>query len=205
MTEPLGKVTALITRNTGTSPEILVFRHPSAGIQIPAGTVEINESFTAAVIREVAEETGLTRVTIRKLLGERIVHEDRSFILHSTKLLKRPYLQSKTFEEFVIRGRSCQVQRTSGAFSFVQIENQADAVNAGWTLTGNLTNTVVRQFYHLICEEDTGPNWTKRGDLNHEFKCFWTPLFPPPKVHPAQQDWVDLNYGELIAYYGTPT
>ena len=204
MSEPLGKVTALITRETKASPEILVFQHPSAGIQLPAGTVELNESFTAAVIREVAEETGLTQVTIRKLLSERIVHEQKSFILQSTKLYKLPCLQSETSQMAVLRGRSCQVQRTTGPFSLVTLGNQSGAASAGWLLKSNLTNTVVRRFYHLTCEEATGPNWTKRADLDHEFKCFWTPLIPRPKIHPAQQDWVDAFTDELIEYYETP-
>lgn len=204
MSEPLGKVTALITRKTKTTPEILVFRHPSAGIQLPAGTVEPNESFTDAVIREVVEETGLTQVTIRKFLGERIFHEDRSFILQTTKLRKLPCLQAETFEVAVLRGHSCEVQWTTEAFSFVTLGNESGAARTGWILTSNLTNTVVRQFYHLTCEQNTGPNWTKRADLNHEFKCFWTPLIPPPKIHPAQQEWIDAFNGELIEYYQTP-
>ena len=202
MSDPLGKVTALVTRETKVLPEILVFRHPSAGIQLPAGTVEIHESFTDAVIREVSEETGLTQATIRKFLGERTVHEGRSFILQSTKLLKRPCLQSETSEVDVVRGHSCQVQRTCEAFSFVMLGDQSTSASTGWILTSNLTNTVVRQFYHLTCEEDTRPNWTKRADLNHEFKCYWTPLSPRPKIHPAQQNWIDTNYDGLIEYYG---
>ena len=204
MSDPLGKVTALITRKTETIPELLVFRHPSAGIQLPAGTVELHESFTDAVIREVSEETGLTQVTIRKFLGERTVHEGRSFILQSTKLLKRPCLQSETSEVAVVRGRSCQVQRTSEAFSFVMLGDQSTSAGTGWIFTSNLTNTVVRQFYHLTCEEETASNWTKRADLIHEFKCYWTPLNPRPKIHPAQQGWIDANYDELIEYYGVP-
>jgi len=41
---------------------LLVFihpRHPEVGSQVPAGTVEHNESPAAAVLREAREETGL--------------------------------------------------------------------------------------------------------------------------------------------------
>lgn len=202
MSDPLGKVTALITRKTEAIPELLVFRHPSAGVQLPAGTVESNEPFSSAVIREVFEETGLMQVTIREFLGERTDGMDQPFILQSTELLKRPRFQSETSGIAVTRGRSCSVQRTAGAFSYVKLEEQSRAVREGWILTRNLTNIVARQFYHLTCEETTDSKWTKRADLNHKFECYWTPLIPRPKIHPAQQDWIDTNYQELLEYYG---
>jgi 8-oxo-dGTP pyrophosphatase MutT (NUDIX family) len=65
----LQKVTAFITRQTGDQLELLVFRHPTAGIQLPAGTVEADEALDAAVLREVREETGLTDVRIIRHLG----------------------------------------------------------------------------------------------------------------------------------------
>jgi 8-oxo-dGTP pyrophosphatase MutT (NUDIX family) len=52
------KVTALITRPGPDGPEVLVFDHGAAGVQLPAGTVEAGEPFEAAVLREAWEETG---------------------------------------------------------------------------------------------------------------------------------------------------
>ena len=52
------KAFAYITRDN----ELLVFRHvdfPEAGIQVPAGTIQLGESMEAAVLREAYEETGL--------------------------------------------------------------------------------------------------------------------------------------------------
>ena len=52
------KAFAYITRDD----ELLVFRHvdfPKAGIQVPAGTIQLGESPEAAVLREAHEETGL--------------------------------------------------------------------------------------------------------------------------------------------------
>lgn len=39
--------------------ELLLFMHPNAGIQFPAGTVEEGELPEQAVLREVAEKTGI--------------------------------------------------------------------------------------------------------------------------------------------------
>ncbi|MBU1880260.1 MAG: NUDIX domain-containing protein, partial [Chloroflexi bacterium] len=40
-------------------PELLLFQHPYAGVQVPAGTVEDGETPAQAALREAAEETGL--------------------------------------------------------------------------------------------------------------------------------------------------
>ena len=54
---------------------LLVFSHPdspSAGIQVPAGTMLPGELPEDAVLREAYEETGLADLTIADLLGEQI-------------------------------------------------------------------------------------------------------------------------------------
>lgn len=59
MSSVVEKVTAFITRERTGVKELLLFKHPTAGIQIPAGTVEEGETPEKAVKREVYEETGL--------------------------------------------------------------------------------------------------------------------------------------------------
>lgn len=52
--------------------QLLVFvqpQSPDAGVQVPAGTVRSSEEPEAAVVREVAEETGLTDVDVVECLG----------------------------------------------------------------------------------------------------------------------------------------
>jgi 8-oxo-dGTP diphosphatase len=52
---------------------LLLFRHPyvrEAGIQVPAGTIEANETPQEAVLREAFEETGLPHLTVQRFLGE---------------------------------------------------------------------------------------------------------------------------------------
>jgi ADP-ribose pyrophosphatase YjhB (NUDIX family) len=62
------KVTAFVIREVRKDVDILLFEHPEAGTQLPAGTVEINEKPEEAVIREVAEETAVTSIVAVKLL-----------------------------------------------------------------------------------------------------------------------------------------
>jgi RimJ/RimL family protein N-acetyltransferase/8-oxo-dGTP pyrophosphatase MutT (NUDIX family) len=52
---------------------LLLFSHPfapEAGIQVPAGTVETNEDWETAVLREATEETGLPGLQIVRHLGD---------------------------------------------------------------------------------------------------------------------------------------
>ncbi len=63
------KVVAYITHER----RLLVFRHvreASAGIQVPAGTVEEEELPEIAVMREAVEETGLDHLVLERLIGE---------------------------------------------------------------------------------------------------------------------------------------
>jgi 8-oxo-dGTP pyrophosphatase MutT (NUDIX family) len=72
------KVTALITRPGPAGPELLVFDHGLAGVQIPAGTVEDDETFEAAALREAWEETGaLGLELVRELAVLRTRGEER--------------------------------------------------------------------------------------------------------------------------------
>ncbi|OIJ68012.1 NUDIX hydrolase [Streptomyces mangrovisoli] len=69
MTRPRIRVAAYVIRRR-TGAELLAFDHvgaPEAGTQIPAGGVDPGEAAAEAVLREVAEETGLRTAT---LLGE---------------------------------------------------------------------------------------------------------------------------------------
>lgn len=63
------KVFAYITHRN----RLLVFRHPfspEAGIQVPAGTLEADETPETGILREACEETGLTGLILDRFLGE---------------------------------------------------------------------------------------------------------------------------------------
>ncbi|MEU4782178.1 NUDIX domain-containing protein [Micromonospora sp. NPDC023633] len=64
---PRVRVAAYVIRHSGSGPQLLVFDHmgtPDAGTQIPAGGVKPGETLHDAVLREVAEETGLTDISV---------------------------------------------------------------------------------------------------------------------------------------------
>lgn len=63
------KVYTYITRDS----HLLLFTHPNspeAGIQVPGGTVELDERIEDAALREAIEETGLAGLRLSCFLGE---------------------------------------------------------------------------------------------------------------------------------------
>jgi ADP-ribose pyrophosphatase YjhB (NUDIX family) len=79
MTRPRIRVAAYVIRYRAV-PELLVFDHigmPEAGTQVPAGGVTSGEGLEEAVLREVAEETGLlTPTVVRQIAVEDKPHPD---------------------------------------------------------------------------------------------------------------------------------
>ena len=65
----VGKVTACITRLGANGPELCVFDHPKAGVQLPAGTLLPDEDVYAGALREAFEETGLDDLQLRSELA----------------------------------------------------------------------------------------------------------------------------------------
>ena len=92
MENVLHKATAFITRPGAKAVELLLFQHPHAGVQIPAGTVEPDETPEQCVLREAHEETGLSKLRIAGKIGSRaeVFPPEIRFVIHSTKVYSRP-------------------------------------------------------------------------------------------------------------------
>jgi 8-oxo-dGTP pyrophosphatase MutT (NUDIX family) len=190
------KVTAFVTRKTGQGHDLLLFEHPYAGIQIPAGTVEDGEPVEKAALREAGEETGLTGPSLKEYLGsvEDRLPEGQVLIGRATRVYARPDTSSFDWGNLP---RSVQVTLLRRAEGFAQVRFEepdrfpdpqyASMLIVGWVPDEFLAFTLKRHFFHLEYHGSTDDRWTVFTD-NHRFTLFWAPLSALPPI--IQAEWL---------------
>ncbi len=193
------KVTAFITRALTEEIDLLLFNHPEAGVQLPAGTVEVGENPDEAVIREAFEETGLRSLEIIKLLGRQldIMTDGEMTTLRMTKLFDEPSYDSSSSGFALTRGSTVRVQNTVGDFSMVVTDPLIFGVQSdtrvnnieGYVRTSLLTDRIERYFFHLLSIDDRQEQWDVKAD-GLIFRCFWTPLRSKIEINKWQQSWL---------------
>lgn len=205
---PIQKVTALITRDTPTGRHLLIFRRPDDGtIQVPAGTVEEGEPPDDAVLRETAEETGLTAVRVIAKLGVETTplnHNVRLLMLDQA-LRSTPARPAAPDALVLKRGLTVTLMETSGAWARIHYrESGYDPMTKafstlwetyGWVSASALTHHVVRHFYHLTLTAPAPDQWTviDTGDDGRVLELYWQPLDGDGDMPllPSQAAWVE--------------
>jgi 8-oxo-dGTP pyrophosphatase MutT (NUDIX family) len=196
----LEKVTAFILRHTTSTPDLLLFEHPSAGIQVPAGTVEEGEDPQTAAMREAGEESGLSGLVPEGFLGsveETPVIGDR-FIARATTVYSRPEAASFDWAHFR-SGLTVELLRRAGGFAqvtFVEPDRWPDPQYATYQITGwvpekVLAATATRHFYLFSHPGHTPASWTVPIDYQL-FKPFWAPLDRLPEIVSPQKPWLEF-------------
>ncbi len=203
--ETVHKVTAFVTRGEGPERELLVFRHPRAGIQLPAGTVERGESIEAAVLREAEEETGLTGIVIIAALGTvpEAMGPDGRMITTRISLRAEPRetaagidvtLQGKLIISELGRGLTVrQIRDETGylveggyakiGYDLYEIRGSHDWVLretvVGWVPQEAITADVQRHLFHLRTTGPTPDRWVHHGDVPN-CELYWVRLTEDP-------------------------
>ena len=209
MNETIQKVTAFIVRESNGAKELLVFKHPTAGVQIPAGTVESGEDIETAVKRETYEETGLQFVEIEKYLGcmENELENNQKIIAETTQVYIEPNLDAIPYKRKLPKGLTVDYRSIEGDFtriSYIEYEYDQfykpihiDANITGWVPNKNLSAQKKRHFFHLSTQEETEGTWELKSDRGHIFKPYWTPLSPKPEIISPQDRWLDFVYKKI--------
>lgn len=200
-TEPVAqKVTAFVVRpgKTGAPDELLLFEHPFAGFQLPAGTVEEDEPPEIAVLREAHEETGLSGFETPEFLGhdEWRPPDNRYITLKRTTVYGRPDPLSFDWA-YLPRGFAVDVLRE--ADGYVQVcytewdrlpDPQYPTMQiTGWVPAEHLTRLQRRYYYLLPFHRETPLTWTVEID-HHRFRLFWARLDALPRLIGYQGEWL---------------
>ena len=209
MNQIVQKVTAFIVRERDGLKELLVFKHPTAGVQIPAGTVEIGEDIETAVKREAYEETGLQFVEIEAYLGcfENELENSQRIIAETTQVYIEPNLMAIPYKRKLSKGLTVDyfsAQEDFTHISYIEYEYDEfykptciDANITGWVPNENISAQKKRHFFHLSTQEETEDAWELKSDQGHIFKPYWTPLSPKPEIIPPQDKWLDFVYERI--------
>jgi 8-oxo-dGTP pyrophosphatase MutT (NUDIX family) len=198
LTGELLKVTSFVVRaGLGGRPEVLLIRHPNAGIQAPAGTVEDAEAPEAAAVREATEETGLADFGPLRAAGVMVetLEAPASLMLHPAVVHLRPDPGSASWAH-LRRGISVRIDRRDGDFIQVTYEEfdrlpdpqYVTARITGWVVVGALTQVRRRFFYILPFEGQAADAWTHHAD-HHDFGLFWAPVDTMPDLISPQDQW----------------
>jgi len=203
MSGMIEKVTTFITRSRARGTDLLLFEHPHAGIQIPAGTMEQNEAPEQAALREAREETGLTAFSIREYLGHTEDHftGKHRVILASTKVYARPDSASFDWAQFRRGPPVTLTGRHANGFSQVMYEEwdrwpdpqYVTYSIAGWVPDEMLCDTIRRHFFHLEAHSPTQERWIVHTD-NHRFVLFWASLTNLPAIVQPQDTWLEFLF-----------
>lgn len=207
----LEKVTVFITRPGVHGPELLLIRHPHAGLQLPAGTVEPGESPADAALREAWEETGLADLGIHRALGQQIQRPGGSirYVLADTTVYSRP--DPASFDWAHLR-RGLQVREEQRQVNWVQVTfeeplslDQADVITyriMGWVPAATICAAQRRHFFHLIGGVDLPDQPPPVFTDFHHFQPFWARQTSLPEIVAPQQGWLDYLWGLNITSSG---
>jgi 8-oxo-dGTP pyrophosphatase MutT (NUDIX family) len=196
----LQKVTAFIVRPTPSGEEVLLILHPYAGYQFPAGTVNLGETPEAAVVREVAEETGLSDLPIKESLGHRdtIMPANKAVLVAPTTVFARP--DPTSFDWINLQpGMWLDVLRKQSGYTQINYTEPDQLPNStyttyritGWVPDEVLSNIQRRYFYLFGFRGQTPLTWKVNTD-HHTFTAAWFPLDDLPELIPPQDKWLNV-------------
>ena len=202
------KVTAFVTRASGFDGvhELLVFRHPDAGLQLPAGSVEPGETLEAAALREVAEETGLADTRLVTHLGTGVTDLGSTKAFYEDAVLRKGPSEEADILGKLPRGWWCRVKDVPGEYSEICHEELNRFTNpqqvivrfSGWVRSASLAHRMERGFFHVQVTGVTPDRWVQRAEDRFDFDCFWRPLVPKPEIQPELQEWIEEHYEALL-------
>ena len=200
------KVTVFVFRMKHGVPQLLTFVHPLAGRQVPAGSVEQDESSIEGAMREVAEETGVFNLKNLAMIGTRqqfLISE--AIAVNELHLAKAADLVEIDKTDSIKRGHrvgllarsgtSHQVKQLLYDFNFTPPKELPGLI--GWVSDANLANEIRRDFFFATSGNDSSESWERRAD-GHDFQVEWVNFSDKNLLMPDQQEWLDGFQSEIF-------
>ncbi len=197
---PAEKVTIFVMGERAGAAEILFLYHPHAGIQLPAGTVEVGESAMEAALREAQEETGLQGLVWGGMLGEEREEffPNQGIISFSTPVTIRPDPAHYGYTTATLRrGIMVEVVRASDDFLQVRYRENDRYPDPeyvtyellGWVPATAVSDVRIRYFTWVSAPSLTPSHWTHFED-HHNYTLRWHQLDALPELVPPQAPWM---------------
>lgn len=185
---PVDKVCPVVLRQGNEGTEILVFRHPLAGVQLVKGTREAGESIAQAALRELAEESGITSGAVIGP-GAAIMGHDAAIMDHDAAI----FGYGASIPNGAAGIHHCAAVSNDAAIlgdDAAIMDHDAAITNDAAIIRdlGSSTDIVQGQVWHF-CRVEAGPlpaHWVfdTTDDGGHRFSFFWWPL-----LHDPTGDW----------------
>jgi len=208
----IAKVTAFVTRRREDIVELLVFQHPTAGLQLPAGTIDDGETPLQAVVREVFEETGLTSLGSVTSIGlmSAMGGPSSRMVVDTTPFYAEPSVDSEIIPITIgmgvevptlRRGYWCELVKNDGDWCYVAYPHgtivdgvETQTRKLGWVPSQFLAADVTREMFHVPVKSAALDRWahTCEGDGLIGYEVFWTPLHSPVNLVDSNRRWFEF-------------
>ena len=203
---PLLKVTAFVI-TASTPHHLLVFKHPMAGLQLPAGTVEPGEHPVAAASREVNEETGVELTDSGVILDEksRRLTSDRAVLIEAVEDNGHRFRRGHTVSVVNCENRNELVEICDEVYDYSTTPPELISSCRGLVPRASLASTLRRTF--VLYVEPTASQtrkWTRHAD-GHEFEVFWTLLRPDIPLFECQKMWLQSHLEDIERHLNPQT
>ncbi len=202
------KVTTCATSTGLSGQSLLVFRHPTGGVQLPAGSVELGEEPENAALRELFEETSIDRVELleRLCVLATDLGASNGVLSQSVVLSSSAACRDQEVGIALRRGLPVRVLAEEASASFIcyeefdyRVEQKAViSSGSGWVPTRVVARSLERIIFRARIERDGRSSWQHLAD-GQLLEIQWLPLRPKPALVEPQQGWLDCVYEQLLS------
>jgi 8-oxo-dGTP pyrophosphatase MutT (NUDIX family) len=175
---------------------VLVFDHPLAGTQFPAGTVDLGESSESAAMRELTEETGI-QVKDVAYLGTTITRREDDLAYTLDTVVADDGLRiPRGYRVHVLSEEGDQIRFSRRESDHSKQPPKILSESVGRTARLSLTRCIERHFYGARVK-NAAP-WSWEGDDGHVWLCHFLDI-NEVQAFGEQQGWLEEFAPKLLA------